>query len=435
MRKRHSTWTQQTPATRTYVATINVIAITLLAALLLLNPPSAQIWQRVVFWTVLILLGHLGEFELTRVGRVQVVASAGFAVNVAAMVDLPPAGAMIAIGIGSLTWLQLSGGAPFYVVIFNRAMLALCAALGTFVCSQVVAMLGVGPVTLALVLASLVGASAYFVLNVLLIGTLTGLRSNRPIGRAWISPFGNAPGLLANYLALAVVGALILVLQRQIGALGLVLAFIPMATSYASLRQLASSRVMYQALLGSLVDSLDLRDQDTGGHTTRVASLAMRLGRKMNVRGRALDDLYAAALLHDIGKIGIPDSILRKPGKLDSGEWELMKKHPDMGAQLLETHPRLYGAVPAVRHHQERFDGTGYPACLVGKDIPVAARVITVADSFMAMVDGRPYRAAISPEAAYEELVRWAGKQFDPDVVGMLTPVEWNDTFAEARRS
>jgi putative nucleotidyltransferase with HDIG domain len=220
-------------------------------------------------------------------------------------------------------------------------------------------------------------------------------------------------------------------MYRTAQAVGLSLALIPLVVTYFSLRQSAALRRLYDAIVSTLVDSLDLRDSDTGGHTRRVAALAMRLGRRLGVTGRMLEDLRTAALLHDLGKIGVADRILLKPARLTEDEWREMRRHPQLGADLLRSHGLLQGAVPMIRHHQESFDGSGYPDGLSGDAIPLGARIIAVADAFMAMVDGRPYREARGATVACAEISRCAGTQFDPAVVAVLEPADWEAVLRE----
>ena len=148
----------------------------------------------------------------------------------------------------------------------------------------------------------------------------------------------------------------------------------------------------------------------------------------MGITGKALRDIRLGALLHDVGKIGIPDSILQKPGPLTPEEWKLMKKHPDLGARLLERIKFLEGAIPIVLNHQERFDGTGYPKGFRGKEIPLGARIFAVVDTFDSMTSDRPYRKALNYQAALKEIRENAGTQFDPEVAAVFTtipPAEW----------
>ncbi len=130
-----------------------------------------------------------------------------------------------------------------------------------------------------------------------------------------------------------------------------------------------------------------------------------------------LEDLRYGAILHDIGKIGVHDAILKKPDRLDEAEWARMREHPAIGARILAPVPRLSGASRIVRHHHERFDGTGYPAGIAGEAIPLGARILAVVDSYVAIIDPRVYKTARSHEEAAMELAQNAGKQFDPRVV------------------
>ena len=128
--------------------------------------------------------------------------------------------------------------------------------------------------------------------------------------------------------------------------------------------------------------------------------------------------------MHDIGKIGVPDDILRKPGELTEQEWALMKRHPVIGAEILALVRPLHRVIPIVKHHQERYDGTGYPDGLAGEEIPLGARILAVVDAYSAMTDDRAYRRGLAPEQAFEELKRGAGTQFDPKVVEEFLKLE-----------
>ncbi len=181
-----------------------------------------------------------------------------------------------------------------------------------------------------------------------------------------------------------------------------------------SVRELQAT---HSATLEALVTALEARDHETEGHSERVTRYSMAIGLALGLEAQQLDALVRGALLHDIGKIGVPDHILRKPGPLDDAEWMLMRRHPVFGADMVGGISFLEQAVPVVRHHHERYDGGGYPERLAADDIPLAARVFSVADTFDAMTSDRPYRAALSIEDAREEIGRCAGTQFDPAVV------------------
>jgi HD-GYP domain-containing protein (c-di-GMP phosphodiesterase class II) len=174
---------------------------------------------------------------------------------------------------------------------------------------------------------------------------------------------------------------------------------------------------------------LDLKDLNTGVHSTRLAEWAMRVGQELGLEEVELQNLEVAALLHDIGKVGIPDSILRKPGRLDPEEYALMKKHPEYGWAVLRMLPGFERAALDILHHHESFDGMGYPAGLKGLEIPVVSRIVSVIDAFDAMVSSRPYRKGLPYDEAVLRLNAASGTQFDPLVVKSFL------SFAEAEMS
>ncbi|HSF06749.1 MAG TPA: HD domain-containing phosphohydrolase [Methylomirabilota bacterium] len=179
----------------------------------------------------------------------------------------------------------------------------------------------------------------------------------------------------------------------------------------------------YRATLETLGAALDSRDVGTEAHSRRVHGYALTTARMHGLMEEELVDLAHGVLLHDIGKIGIPDNILLKPGSLNSEEWAIMRRHPEIGKRLIENIPFLKGAVPIVYSHHERWDGTGYPQGLKGAAIPLGARIFMVVDAFDAMTFDRPYSRAISFEAAKAEIQRCAGSHFDPAVVASFLRV------------
>jgi HD-GYP domain-containing protein (c-di-GMP phosphodiesterase class II) len=162
---------------------------------------------------------------------------------------------------------------------------------------------------------------------------------------------------------------------------------------------------------------LDLQDLNTGVHSTRLAEWGMRVGQELGLEEAELQNLEIAALLHDIGKVGIPDAILRKPGRLEPDEYALMKKHPEYGWAVLRMLPGFERAALDILHHLESFDGTGYPAGLKETEIPIVSRIVSVIDAFDAMVSSRPYRKGLPYEEAVRRLILASGTQFDPVVV------------------
>ena len=186
----------------------------------------------------------------------------------------------------------------------------------------------------------------------------------------------------------------------------------------------------YRSTLKALTAALETRDLETHGHSERVVSYSMRLGREYGLDGERLKALEFGSLLHDIGKIGVPDLILRKPAKLTSEEWVLMREHPVHGQQILRGIKFLEGAARVVAQHHEKWDGSGYPLGLSADDIDICARIFSVADAFDAITSDRVYRKGKPYQAAAQELDEWAGKQFDPKVVEAfhrVPPEDWQD--------
>jgi len=174
---------------------------------------------------------------------------------------------------------------------------------------------------------------------------------------------------------------------------------------------------LFMGTIRALATAIDEKDPYTRGHSERVNRLALMVGRELKLPAREMRDLHIASLLHDIGKIGIDDRILRKPSALTDDEFEIMKQHPGRGANILSGVKALAEIVPGMKYHHERFGGGGYPDGLAGEQIPLAARIIQIADSYDAMTTNRPYQRPMSPEAALARLRELSGAICDPSVV------------------
>jgi cyclic di-GMP phosphodiesterase len=180
---------------------------------------------------------------------------------------------------------------------------------------------------------------------------------------------------------------------------------------------LAELERSYDRTLEALGEALDLKDAETQGHSRRVTAFTIAIARQMRLQKDQISVIARGAFLHDIGKMAIPDKILNKPGKLNEEEVDTMKEHSWLGYNILRKIPFLAEAAEIVYAHQERYDGTGYPRRLKGEEIPLGARIFSIADTLDAMTSDRPYRAAQSFEAARREIERWSGRQFDPKIV------------------
>ena len=199
-------------------------------------------------------------------------------------------------------------------------------------------------------------------------------------------------------------------------------------------RAMAELERSYDITLEALGDALDLKDAETEGHSKRVTAFTIAVARAMGLSGERIRVIARGAFLHDIGKMAIPDAILRKPDKLNAEEVAIMQEHAYRGYQMLKKIPFLAEASEIVYAHQERFDGTGYPRGLRGNEIPLGARIFSIADTLDAITSDRPYRPAQSLKAARAEIEKWSGKQFDPDIVKVFLEMPdkiWEDLRKE----
>ena len=192
--------------------------------------------------------------------------------------------------------------------------------------------------------------------------------------------------------------------------------------------------ITYDRTLTALMSALDARDRETEGHSTRVSRLACLLAEELGLNGAQLKSLERGALLHDIGKIGISDIILHKPGKLTDDEWKIMRVHPDIGARIVEGIPFLQDTMSVIRYHHERWDGSGYPMGLKGRDIPIQARIFAVVDVFDALTSKRSYRKKSSPDDTLKYLREQADILFDPDIVEALARLPYKQ-FIEGEKT
>jgi len=178
-----------------------------------------------------------------------------------------------------------------------------------------------------------------------------------------------------------------------------------------------------EATICALNQMLDLKDLNTGVHSTRLAEWAVRVGQELGIEENALADIEVAALLHDAGKVGVPDSILKKPGPLDPDEWRVMRMHPEFSWAVLRLVPGLERASLYALHHHEKWNGSGYPSGLAAEDIPIGSRIVSVIDSFDAMVASRPYKHGLPLDEALYRLRKDSGTHFDRAVVERFIPI------------
>jgi HD-GYP domain-containing protein (c-di-GMP phosphodiesterase class II) len=189
----------------------------------------------------------------------------------------------------------------------------------------------------------------------------------------------------------------------------------------------AEQHAMFMGTLSALTSAIDAKDKYTCGHSGRVAFLAAALAQMIGLEGDVVERVHIAGLVHDVGKIGVPEAVLCKAARLTDDEFNLVKEHPAIGNRILCGIPALKDVLPGVMHHHERWDGRGYPAGLKGDQIPLFARLIGIADTFDAMSSSRSYRAAMPRDKVLEEIRRCAGTQFDPELVGPFLKINLDE--------
>ena len=275
-------------------------------------------------------------------------------------------------------------------------------------------------------------ALLYFIINTGLVAGAVRTQRDEPVTRIWVQNFA---ALSINYFVGGSIAILLVAYTPRIDvtSLGIIvpillISYFTFRTSMGRLedatKHVEQLNELYLSTIETLAMAVDAKDQITHGHIRRVQVYAVELAKRLGVADeRQLNAIEAAALLHDLGKLAIPEHILNKPGKLTVGEFEKMKRHADIGADLLSSIPFPYPVAPIVRHHHENWDGTGYPHRVAGTDIPLGARILSVVDCFDALTSDRPYRPRLTDEAAFEILRERRGTMYDPLVV---------DAFVEA---
>jgi putative nucleotidyltransferase with HDIG domain len=327
-------------------------------------------------------------------------------------------------------------------------------------CYGTISPIGLEAVTMETVAAGTAATAVTFGLSASLIILSVNLQTGQPFAAVW----ANHRWVALHYAAFGVVGIGFIAAYTGLGYLGLIAYVIPVVLLRISTKQYVDKtaenvsklkaqnlalekanieirsvseelRSTYNATLEALVSALEARDQETKGHSVRVAHYMVTIAEALGVQPGTQEwlDMHHGALLHDVGKIGVRDSILLKPAKLTPDEWEYMRKHPEIGYNILRDVKFLDGAAEIVLAHHERWDGQGYPKGLRGEEIPLGSRIFMVVDTFDTMTSDRVYRKALSTREALEEILRCSGTQFDPMVVEAFLEI-YDDWVLERER-
>ena len=402
------------PALRFYV--LSVIAAGMILLVVLRPVVTSATLPGVVFF---VLLAFVAEMLPVPLPNREATISVGFVVIYASILLFGPReGAWIA-ALGTIRLKDLSGKVRPHIVLFNRALLGICGGLAGLVFlwtgGMPYSVVGGRPLIPA-VLAGLV----YITVNTVLMVGVMALQSKVPPLRMFLENFR---WMLPNLVVYEPLGAMLAQVYLRQGRPAVALFLVPLLVARYSFQLYIKMRAAYVETISTLTASLDAKDPSTLGHSERVARYATEIGRKMGLDYQQLDLLRYVGILHDIGKIGIRDAILKKPGRFTAEEYEEMKKHPGLGAGIIAGIKSLGTASSWVRHHHERYDGNGFPDHLQDGSIPLGARIIAVADSLDAITSKRVYKPEMSWETAIAEMQRCSGSQFDPEVVRVFVSV------------
>jgi hypothetical protein len=370
-------------------------------------------WWEILIWAFLVAIAEKFVITLPRGGAVVTV---GAAIDFAIIVLFGPS---IAAWLGLLGALVSSGLArkvPFYKLIFNMGQHVLT--LGT---AALVFQISGGDISnpgfRRLILPFILCVPAYFFVNNALICLIIGVTDKISPIRVWLVDFRWTIG---HDLILAPLGLVVAWLYSEVSPWSVFAFFAPLALARYVYKLYMELRDAYFDSIAALASALDASDPYTRGHSDRVTAYAKKVARAMGLSEREIESIEFAGRLHDIGKIGVDRSILRKRSRLNDREYREMQKHPIMGAEIAGKLKFLKKAEGYVSHHHERYDGLGYPDGLRAEEIPIGARIMGVVDAFDAMTSDRPYRPALSVAIAVQELEKGSGKQFDPYITDIF---------------
>jgi len=331
----------------------------------------------------------------------------------------PSAGAWVA-AVGAVRMRELRGQVSLEKVLFNRGQLALSAGLA----GLVYVLLGGQPGDLDLSTSMFLPLAAcgltYFVTNLTAVVGAMAIAQGVSVRDMWLSNF---KWVIPQYVLLTPLAIFLAYMYKLTGIFGAVMFMAPFLAARHSMQLYMDMRQDYLSTISALIQAVEAKDPYTRGHSESVRRYTVEIAKEMRLPADVTERLEYASLLHDIGKIGVAESILRKPGRLTDEEYMEIKAHPAIGANIVQKLRLLGQEAGTVRSHHEWLNGRGYPDGLTGDRIPLGARIIAVADAYDAMTSDRPYRRTMSSQEAVAELERCSGAQFDPPVVAAMVRV------------
>ncbi|PKM47358.1 MAG: hypothetical protein CVV03_03845 [Firmicutes bacterium HGW-Firmicutes-8] len=392
-------------------AQLYIILVSLLALILLIYfyskiNLSLQTLSALIFFCLLATVTNSLKVYLSKGGYVTVT----FAVTYACVLLFgAPLTAYIEVIGMVLSNIIIKDKSPWYKLLFNCGQSVICVAAAQFAYSYGGGING--NVDTLNIVPLMMSAVSFFLVNSMAITIILALVQNMSPWEIWIS---NLRWTFPNMFTLSLLGILMAGIYSHAGYWGVSLFFIPLLLARFIFKSYMDVREVYLNTLEALASALDAKDKYTRGHSERVARYAVKLARELKLPEEQVEKIESTALLHDIGKIGVNAELLSRSGKLSVREYDIVKLHPVIGANIIKDIHDLGSVTDYVRHHHEKYDGSGYPDNLHGENIPLGARIITLADSFDAMTSGRSYRKEVTFEEAIKEVKRCAGTHFDP---------------------
>ncbi len=380
-----------------------------------------NIWE-IIFFILMAIIGESLSIALSDQIRVSVV----FAVVVCIIMLFNPLTASIIIALGnSFSCYNRDGkiahifNTPFYKTMFNASNIFVSSIIASTVYRTIY--LSEGDISLPYSIAPIITASlVYLALNASVVTLLISNLTNKSIRSIWDK---NIRWSVKSYLAMGPLGIILAIAYQNYGYFGILLYFGPLLMARFSFKLYIDLKSSYLETIQALSRTLEAKDPVTSGHAERVSEYSVAIARGLGLSEVRIDNIMYAGLLHDIGKIGVSDSVLQKPGRLTDDEYDTIKEHSSIGADILRDIDFLRNASKIIRHHHERYDGKGYPDGIGGEKVPIESYILGVADAFDAMTNDRPYRKALTPEEARDVIKQEAGKQFHPRVADVFAKI------------
>ena len=395
-----------------YIGVITASAIALLIYLIPSLLSLSNIWLVLIFFLALSVFAEFMPVNLPMAGSITI----GFPIDFMIILVYGPALAMLISAIGAIISEVLGKKTSWYKIIFNASQYALSVGVAGITYQYVGGVVGFQNF-FKFAFPAILCALTYCLVNSILVTIVISFAQDSKITTVWRVDIKE---MIPSYIAEAPMGFLMAIVYVEVGIIGILLFFLPLLLARRSFELYTKMRKVYLDTIRALAAAIDAKDPYTKGHSERVAEMSVALAQELNLSGRDIENIEYTALLHDIGKIGIADSILGKKDSLTSQEFDKIKEHAIMGAKIIEPVDFLKNSYWAIYHHHEKYNGKGYPDGIKSEDIPILARIIAAADAYDAMGSDRPYRKKLNKDKILKELKDQSGKQFDPEVVKAL---------------